>query len=188
MVVHSASGSYECMGRRNDSRSCDQGKIKRELIDGSLIAYFESEGYDSNAAHRELVQAAQARLAEAQQLRKQAEREVTKATAWLDNITADYRDGKIDGGAWSKLTAQAESQRDAAEAQAERLRRRELAAVPPADEQLAELRATAQPIVLRGPAREHDHRDLRVDPLGEAVGGPHPAAELEARGIREHHI
>jgi hypothetical protein len=74
------------------SRSCATGarrqKIKRELIDGSLIAYFENEGYDSNAAHRELVQAAQARLAEAQQLRRQAEREVTKATAWLDNITA----------------------------------------------------------------------------------------------------
>src|SRR2546430_15860698 len=46
--------------------------------------------YDSNAAHRELVQAAQARLAEARQLRKQAERDAARASGRLDRVRRDY--------------------------------------------------------------------------------------------------
>jgi hypothetical protein len=142
LVVHSASDTYQCMGRRNDPRSCDQGKIKRELIDGSLTSYFMREGFDDDATRAELLRATQGRLEEARQLRRQAEREVTKAIESFTRVRSDYKAGVITAAEWREFAAELESERQAAEAEVEPLRRREMAAVPPADEQLAELRAT----------------------------------------------
>jgi hypothetical protein len=76
------------------------------------------------------------------QLRKQAERQAAKAIESLTRIRADYKAGKITADEWREFAAEGESERQAAEAEAARLRRREMAAVPPADEQLAEIRAS----------------------------------------------
>jgi site-specific DNA recombinase len=141
MIVRPSRDYYECSGRKADLRTCDQKPVNRELVDGSLTAYFEREGYDANAVHRELVRAAQGRLEEARQLREQAEREVTKSVERLGRVKRDYQDGRLDADDWNEQREQLIAEREAAEAQAGRLRRREMTAVPPADEQLAEIRS-----------------------------------------------
>ena len=107
---------YSC-----SNRECRQPPVKRQPIDDAVWRFFEKVALDVDATKAALTEQHDAKLAEIDALRAQADREAQKTADALVRIERDYRDEKITGEQWTRLDAKLTSELEAARAQVARL-------------------------------------------------------------------
>lgn len=147
-------GSYEvyaCSGRAQHGLSfCEQRPVKRKPIDEAVWRFFERVALDVDATKAAITGQHDAKVAEIDALRAQADREAQKTADALARIERDYRDEKLSAEQWSRLDANLTSELQAANAQVVRLDKRRDTIVAEMDridaesavlEQIAALRA-----------------------------------------------
>ena len=116
---------YYCYGRKLDPASCDLPPLPRALVDDTITEYFVSAVLDVEETRRRAAAAADHAISEVAALRESAERQARTATEAVERVGRDYLSGDLSASRYETLIAQAESERDAAETEAERLRDRE---------------------------------------------------------------
>jgi site-specific DNA recombinase len=143
---------YYCLGRKTlGPEACDQGPITRQVVDEAALRYFEVVGLDLEATQAAFQQGMDHKLLEIEALRNVAERDHAKAIARFERVLGLFQDGEVEAADWREQRASLLSQRHAAEAQADGLRRREeelraeIEAISACDalmERMAEIRRT----------------------------------------------
>jgi DNA invertase Pin-like site-specific DNA recombinase len=116
---------YVCYTRERNPQACSQRGIRSSDMDEGVLSYFEDACLDAQASWQACREAADARVAEARALRKEADREAMRVAAQLDKADDDYGAGALDAENYTRLRAKWGEERDAALAEVERLRRRE---------------------------------------------------------------
>jgi site-specific DNA recombinase len=115
---------YVCVGKQINGREfCDMPHVWRDRIDTAVFNYFMQLGLDLDATREAVLAASEHKLGEINLLLESAEREAQRATERLARVRRDYTDRKLDAEDWQSFKAELVPERDAAEAQAERLRR-----------------------------------------------------------------
>lgn len=152
MVPRSEAGTYECMTRKlRGPERCAQTPVRRELIDVAAWRHFEQVGLDVQATRASVAEDIERATAEVRALRQQAEGDQRRAVARLERVRRDYSDGKLDADEWRSFRDELTGERNAAQAEVERLGERERSIAEGADlidaeestlRKLAELRAT----------------------------------------------
>lgn len=119
---------YLCRGR--ETGECDRPTLRREQVDGPLLAMFETHVLDVDATIAQIRGEAGRQIREAREFASTAELELAKTDAALGRVRADYLAGDITASDWKQLRADLDDGRAAATAELERHRRRaaELAA------------------------------------------------------------
>lgn len=120
---------YACSGRNQHGLdACQQQPVKRQLIDDAVWRFFEEVVLDADATKTALSEQHNAKLAEIDALKAQADRESQKTADALVRLERDYRDGAMTAEQWSRLDAKFTSELAAANAEVARLdeRRRTL--------------------------------------------------------------
>lgn len=113
--------TYACYGRmRNGTDSCDQRPVKRELIDTAIWRFFDLVGHSADSTRQAIAATIDAKLAEADALLDQAERDVVKAEERLARVRGDYFDGNLSASDWQEFRDELTGELDAARAQADR--------------------------------------------------------------------
>lgn len=119
--------SYLCHGRQIDPNSCTMQPISRADVDPAVYSYFEQVGLDLEATREQLTVAMERKLAEARALCEAAEREAQHSAERLTRVRRDYTHGQLTAAEWRELRTDLESERVAADAEAERLRKQVVA-------------------------------------------------------------
>jgi DNA invertase Pin-like site-specific DNA recombinase len=119
------SETYRCYTRVRDPELCSQAPVKREEIDAAVYAYFEKVGLDVEATRAQLSEAVDRRLAEVRALRDEAEAEERRAVEAFSRIRRDYKKGQLSASEWQEFRSELTEERDAAAAEAARLREQE---------------------------------------------------------------
>lgn len=139
---------YTCARRLHHGvDACEQGPIKRTLIDTAVLAFFESVAVDIEQNRSAIVALAERRRSEHGTLRDQAAREVAKAQEALDRIEGDYVAGRITAAQWGRLEDRLRGELAAAQAEVEQHEQRDhsvTAAVDAFEADAALLEALAQ--------------------------------------------
>jgi site-specific DNA recombinase len=113
---------YYCAGRAQQGKEyCSVKPIDRGLLDGAVFDYFAQVGLDVAATQEQVDSARGRRLEEIRALRANAEQEAQLAAERLARVRRDYQDGKLAPDDWAEQREQLEGERDAAEAEPERL-------------------------------------------------------------------
>jgi DNA invertase Pin-like site-specific DNA recombinase/predicted RNA-binding Zn-ribbon protein involved in translation (DUF1610 family) len=115
---------YLCLGRRQDPTSCLMPQTPRAEVDAAVYRYFEQVGLDVEATREQLIAAVERKRAEVRALCDAAEREAQEADERLARVKRDYTHGELAAAEWRELRADLAPERDAAQAEAERLRKR----------------------------------------------------------------
>jgi site-specific DNA recombinase len=113
---------YLCYGHHRDPASCTMPPVRRVQIDSAVYRYFEQVGLDVDATRSQLAASRDQKLAEVTVLLTEAERQAQQASERLARVRGHYQDGKIDPDDWAEQRAQLGAERQAAEAEVERLR------------------------------------------------------------------
>jgi site-specific DNA recombinase len=119
------SETYICYGRIRKPEGCSQPPVQREEIDAAVYAYFEKVGLDVEATRAQMGEALERRLAEAKALREAAEAEERRAAEALTRIRRDYTEGRLSADEWRDFRDELAEEREAASAEATRLREQE---------------------------------------------------------------
>jgi site-specific DNA recombinase len=114
--------TYRCYGRHRDPESCEMAPIDRVQVDAAIYSYFEQVGIDVEATRDQLAAAIEKRLAEVGALLGAAEKEARLAEERLARVKGDYSSGGLPLEDWIEFKAELEPQRDAAQAEVDRLR------------------------------------------------------------------
>lgn len=137
---------YLCSGSQH--LGCTMPRAARASIDAAVYAYFEQVGLDVEATRQAVISARDNKAAETRALLKDAQAEASKAGERLARVRRDYADGELDISDWREFRAELGAEQEAAEAEAQRLRRRlaeieawEVDAQQEALEQLSQIRA-----------------------------------------------
>jgi site-specific DNA recombinase len=152
--------TYRCLGQlQGSSPDCTQPTVRREQIDGAVLAYFERVGLDVDATRRQFAERIGRVLGETNAMLVAAEREAGLASDRLARVKRDYLDGSLSAAEWRELRSELEAEAAAASSSVERLRARadeveaEGAEIDAAEEllgHLAELRAAVAGRVREG--------------------------------------
>lgn len=111
---------YTCARRLHHGvRACEQGPIKRILIDKAVLAFFENVAVDIEQNRSAIAAIAKRKHAEHETLRDQAVREVAKAQEALARIEGDYVAGRITAEQWGRLEDRLRGELSAAQAEVE---------------------------------------------------------------------
>jgi recombinase-like zinc beta ribbon protein len=110
---------YYCNGYKF---GCKMGSMKREAIDRAVFDYFAQVGLDLEATRKTMVSAHDRKLNEIRTLSTEAEREAQLAADRLARVRRAFQDGKLEPEDWTEQREQLQAERDAAEAEAKRLR------------------------------------------------------------------
>lgn len=113
--------SYRCYERWRDPSACDMAPVPRAAVDTAVYAYFEQVGLDVEATREQLASALGHRVAEIKALLGVAEKEAREAEARLARVKGDYSSGGLPLEDWIEFKAELEPQRDAAQAEVDRL-------------------------------------------------------------------
>ncbi len=113
--------TYRCYGRHRDPESCAMAPIERAEVDTAVYAYFEQVGLDVEATREQLATALERRVGEVRALLGGAEKEARLAEERLARVKGDYSSGGLPLEDWIEFKAELEPQRDAAQAEVERL-------------------------------------------------------------------
>src|SRR5581483_6434236 len=117
---------YRCLGALSGSTPCREGSVRRELIDGSLEAYFARAGLsDIEEARRTFAARMDRDLEHVRALHAAACRRASETTANLDRIRADYRGGAITAADWQEFRGELDAEHTQALAEIERFAARE---------------------------------------------------------------
>jgi DNA invertase Pin-like site-specific DNA recombinase len=128
---------------------CTQGCIQRSTIDSATFNYFEHAGIDIEATKQVVKESRDLKLAEVRALRKQAQREAQLAAGRLARVRRDYQDGALLREDWAEQREQLTGERDAAQAEVDRLRAHETGIVQDGDELDAEKEVLDQLVTIR---------------------------------------
>jgi hypothetical protein len=125
-------GDYYVCGRRGTKGpgACGMPSLRRALIDGPLLELFETHVLDVEATIAVIRGEAERQIAEARTRADASQLEVARLDASLARVRSDYVAGELTAGEWRQLRSDLETDRAAAEAEAERHEQRagELAA------------------------------------------------------------
>ena len=113
---------YRCYGRHRDVTSCAMRPLPRAEIDVAVYRYFEQVGLDVEATRAAVAEATDRKVAEIKALRVGAEKEAQLADDRLARVRRHFQDGSITADDWADQRDQLTEERDAAQAEAERLR------------------------------------------------------------------
>jgi hypothetical protein len=113
--------SYRCYERWRDIDSCSMAPVPRAKVDSAVYAYFEQVSLDVEATRQQLASALERRVAEVKALLGAAEKEAREAEARLARVRGDYASGGLPLEDWLEFKAELEPQRDAAQAEVERM-------------------------------------------------------------------
>jgi site-specific DNA recombinase len=116
--------AYMCRNHTEEG-TCPQKPIPAKGIDQHAWRYFERWHVDQEATRRDLDARAAMALKQAQGLRAGADREVTRLTTEVDRINRAFRNGNIGEDRFEPMVTEAETELQAAKAEAQRLLRRE---------------------------------------------------------------
>lgn len=157
--------AYLCYGRmRHGTDFCPQTPVRRELIDDAVFRFYSRVAFDRKATEEAMVDSLQAKLAEVDAVREEAETTLARAEARLARVRRDYQDGKLDADDWREqrleLTAEIEAgQAILAEREAHRLMAS--VAIEEIDAEAATLRELADlAAMIHGQAHEGSQRNL----------------------------
>jgi DNA invertase Pin-like site-specific DNA recombinase len=119
--------AYVCSRRRRTGghEQCQQPQVPRALIDDSLLTYFEEVALDLEETRTQLVTATTRHVGETRALREGAEQEAQRAEERLTRVRRDYLDGKLTADEWHEFRDGLDDERQAADAEAKRMRDRE---------------------------------------------------------------
>ena len=116
------SEAYQCYGRvRLGVDHSPQRPVPRTLVDTAVWEFFEHVALDVDATRAAITERVDAKLAELDALRAEAEREAAKAQWALAKVKRDYLDGELSASAWQAFHDDLTAERDAAQAHLERL-------------------------------------------------------------------
>jgi site-specific DNA recombinase len=117
---------YACARRLHHGvDACEQGPIKRTLIDKAVLEFFEKVAVDVEQNRAAIVALAERKRAEHDALRHQAVRQVAKAQEALERIEGDYIAGRITAEQWGRLEDRLRGELDAAQAEVEQHEQRD---------------------------------------------------------------
>lgn len=115
---------YQCSGRlQYGSDRCSQQPVERGPIDTAVWRFFEKVALDVDATKAALADQHDAKLAEIDALRAQADREAQRAEARLARVRRDYQDDKLDADDWREQRGLLTAELEAATSQADRFDR-----------------------------------------------------------------
>lgn len=143
---------YACSGRHLGRTVCDQSVVSRELIDRSVLNFFEIVGLDLDAMVAELAGERDRRLTQIRTRRDRAHVVLRTAEGQIDRLDTLLRKGEIGTDEWRRLVAVPDSELEAARGACENLEQEEQAvfdatviadATEAALERLAVIRAAA---------------------------------------------
>jgi len=114
---------YRCPGKRKGT--CSMPVARRTDIDTEALRYFIRRGLDVDATRAAIAEGLNRQIAEARQLRAQAELDEQRATDRHTRVMRDYQDGHLDAVDWGEQRTDLVAERDAAREEADRHRARE---------------------------------------------------------------
>ena len=123
MYPHSPTDVYFCNNRARDAESCDQPRVKREVIDGPALAYFADAVLDVDATMAQLQATEDARRDEVTLQLQQAEREQLRLKGEREHVEREFRAG-LSGKRYDEMCDKIDDEQAAAVAQVEQLRAR----------------------------------------------------------------
>lgn len=109
---------YLCRGRENGT--CDMPTLRRDAVDGPLLAMFETHVLNVEETIAHIRGEADRQIAEARRFAAVAETEVAKIDAALARVRADYLAGEITAAEWRQLQQTLNDDRAAAFAELDR--------------------------------------------------------------------
>ena len=92
---------YVCSGRVADASSCSQPSIRRELIDGPLLAALLDRFVDFSGTQQRLAERMSSASVEAQEAAAKRERQRAEAEAALSRVRSDYQRGAVEAEDWA---------------------------------------------------------------------------------------
>jgi hypothetical protein len=114
--------SYHCLTRiENGAAGCSQMPIRRALVDGAALDYFERVGLDVEATFEQLQSSMAREQADTRTLREQAERDQLQKLDALRRADDDYAEGRISGETYERFAVRHRGELEALEAQIVRL-------------------------------------------------------------------
>lgn len=114
---------YACQ-RKHTYGDCDAPDANRRRVDETLLHHFLIRHFDEDEMRERLSAAADEKIAEAQALAEQADREEQEAATALTRIKRDYVAGKISADDWNDLRTDLEEAQAASRNKAAQLRAR----------------------------------------------------------------
>ena len=117
---------YLCLGRHRDIESCGQGPVDRTAIDEAIVGELSTRFLDVETTRERLRAKREADAALAAEALGQAEAEALRAGERLQRVQRAFQDGYLEPADYAEQRADLLTERDAAEAQAERLRSRKV--------------------------------------------------------------
>jgi site-specific DNA recombinase len=113
---------YSCARRaEHGTGNCDMPHLRRADIDSAVYRYFEQVGLDVQATRDAIAAAHNRKLAEVTALRRDADRDLQRASERLARVRRDYVDGRLDASDWAIFRDELSAEHDAARAAVERL-------------------------------------------------------------------
>lgn len=114
---------YVCVGKQINGRDfCDMPHLWRSTIDTSVFNYFTQVGLDLDATREAFMSSSVRKLGEVDSLLGEAQREAQRAEERYARVRRDYANGDITAAEWREFRDELTGERDAAQAQAARLR------------------------------------------------------------------
>lgn len=160
---------YVCVGA-SDRAVCSMSRFPREAVDAPLVRMFQSSLIDEKATLRSIEKAAGAVLADTKKALWEAEREARLAHERLARVRRHFSEGAITAEEWRSFADEIGSEREAARAEQERLRRHlaDLEQESPIRDAQRQLHALLDEIRQLAEAYEPDDDQL-VRPLRDAL-------------------
>jgi DNA invertase Pin-like site-specific DNA recombinase len=156
---------YVCSGRVRDPKSCSQPSIRRELIDGPLLATLLERFVDLRAMQERIAERVSSAIAEARETVTKRESERSASDAALTRVKRHYQEGRLEPEDWAEQRSQLTAEVDAATAALERAQAHaealEAAPVVDAEAQLLTHLATLKRAVTDGVTAAPDLPALR---------------------------
>lgn len=132
---------YCCSGHiQLGDEYCEQGCVRRVVVDTAVYSYFEQVGLDVEATRRQVEQARDRQLAQARALREEAERELARTQESRERVERDYLSGALSAASHERFAERVRGEIAAARAALERLREHEAEAASWAQVQDVETR------------------------------------------------
>ena len=132
---------YCCTGHiQLGDEYCEQGCVRRAVVDTAVYSYFEQVGLDVEATRRQIEQARDRQLAEVRALREEAERELARTEESRERVERDYLSGALSADSHERFAERVRAEIAGARAALERLRDQEAQAASGAELQDVEAR------------------------------------------------
>jgi DNA invertase Pin-like site-specific DNA recombinase len=161
-------GTYRCGTEFFGKGTCDMPTVRRELVDGAILDYFQRAALDVDATRAAIAEACDRLLSETRSSLDAARTEAARADESLDRVKRDYLDGELSAAKWCALSDELEAGRAAAGAAVERL-----------EDRLAEVEASSDLFDAEGEALAF-LADLRSAVAGTVASAETVAAARQA--------